>query len=109
MTIQPTSNNAANTLKANNTPTDGVSGALFAELLAQQQTKGNSNTGTISYNGPAATKSQSAPPSTSSDDTAVQDFMNYMKETPEQRFVDSWLRAHHISKEALDKMSPKDR
>ncbi|HEU5046397.1 MAG TPA: hypothetical protein VFT64_00985 [Rickettsiales bacterium] len=40
---------------------------------------------------------------------AVQNFLNYMKESPEERFIDSWLAAHHLSREELAKMPPEKR
>jgi hypothetical protein len=39
-------------------------------------------------------------------DQAVQDFQNYMKESPAQRMVDDWLKAHGLTKEELAKMPP---
>ena len=43
---------------------------------------------------------------TSTADSATQDFTNYMKETPAQRFQDSWLKQHGISQEDFNNMSP---
>jgi hypothetical protein len=42
-------------------------------------------------------------------DSAVQDFLNYAKESPAQRMVDDWLKAHGLTKEELDKMPPDKR
>lgn len=42
----------------------------------------------------------------SSGSDAIADFMNYMKETPEQRMQEAWLKSHGISKEEFDAMSP---
>lgn len=47
--------------------------------------------------------------SSSKQDPAVQNFMNYMNESPEERFIDSWLTAHHLSREELAKMDPEKR
>ena len=44
-----------------------------------------------------------------SSESAVQWFQNYMKETPAQRFEDSWLAAHGLTQKQLDAMSPQQR
>jgi hypothetical protein len=36
-------------------------------------------------------------------------FLNYMKETPGQRMIDSWLQEHHLTQDQLNKMDPKER
>jgi len=43
--------------------------------------------------------------SSASGETASTKFMSYMKETPAQRFMDSWLAQHGISKDDFNKMS----
>jgi hypothetical protein len=53
-------------------------------------------------------KSASAGTSSSSE-TSAQWFLNYMKETPAQRFEDSWLAAHGLTEKDLAKMSPQKR
>ena len=40
---------------------------------------------------------------------AVSFFMQYMKETPAQRFEDSWLAAHGLTEKDLQNMSPEKR
>ncbi|HEY1722345.1 MAG TPA: hypothetical protein VGG27_13975 [Magnetospirillaceae bacterium] len=40
----------------------------------------------------------------SESNAAVQSFMNYMKETPAQRFEDSWLAAHGLTEKELNAM-----
>jgi predicted flavoprotein YhiN len=44
--------------------------------------------------------------SSSSGDSTVQDFLDYMKESPAQRMFDNFLSAHHISKEEWNAMTP---
>jgi hypothetical protein len=44
-----------------------------------------------------------------SDDPAVQDFQNFMTETPAQRMQDAWLRQHGISAADFAAMSPDDK
>lgn len=44
--------------------------------------------------------------SSSSGDSAVQDFLAYMKESPAQRMFDNFLSAHHITKEEYNSMTP---
>ncbi len=39
-------------------------------------------------------------------DTGVQQFMDYMKETPVQRMFTNFLSSHHISQSQFDAMSP---
>jgi len=48
----------------------------------------------------------SATPKTNS---AADDFLSYMKESPAERMADSWLAAHGLSKEKLAAMSPEQR
>ncbi len=50
----------------------------------------------------AATSSKSK--AASEDASAVQNFMDYMKETPAQRFEDQWLKAHGLTQKDLDAM-----
>lgn len=38
--------------------------------------------------------------------TGAQEFLDYMKESPAQRMEDKWLRAHGLTKEKLDAMTP---
>jgi len=54
----------------------------------------------------ASTASQS---STTQTNSIEQQFLNYMKESPEQHLIDAWLKAHNLSQSALDKMSPQQR
>jgi hypothetical protein len=37
---------------------------------------------------------------------AVQDFLSYAKESPAQRMVDAWLKAHGLTEQDLAKMPP---
>lgn len=57
------------------------------------------------------TQSQSSPAkgAASQGDSAVQTFLDYMKETPAQRFEDEWLAAHHLTSKELAKMPAKQR
>lgn len=41
--------------------------------------------------------------------SASDTFMSYMKESPAQRMVDNWLKAHGLDKDKLAAMSPEDR
>jgi hypothetical protein len=41
--------------------------------------------------------------------SAEQQFLNYMKETPAQQYEDSWLAAHHLTRQQLNAMPPKQR
>jgi len=47
--------------------------------------------------------------STSASSSAESDFLDYMKMSPGERMEESWLQAHHLSKEDLAAMNPKDR
>ena len=54
----------------------------------------------------AAASVQSAAPGASD---PVQQFRNYMKETPAQRLEDTWLAAHHLTRQQYEAMSPQER
>lgn len=41
-----------------------------------------------------------------SDDNAVQEFMDYAKETPAQRMFSNWLGSHNITQQQFDAMTP---
>lgn len=43
------------------------------------------------------------------DSSAVKNFQDYMKKTPEQRMRDAWLAAHHLSEADLDAMPADER
>lgn len=40
---------------------------------------------------------------------AAQEFLDYMKKSPEERMVDTWLQAHGITREEFDKMKPEEK
>jgi hypothetical protein len=40
---------------------------------------------------------------------AKQDFLDYAKETPQERMEDNWLRAHGLDRKKLAAMNAKDR
>jgi hypothetical protein len=42
-------------------------------------------------------------------DDAVQEFLDYAKETPAQRMFDSWLSGQHISKAEFNSMSDEEK
>jgi hypothetical protein len=77
-------------------------------LLVIQEDKTMSIQGIGSYN-PASYQ----PPASGADsagvttpDTAAQDFLNYMKESPAERMVDAWLKAHGLTKQSLAALPP---
>lgn len=45
----------------------------------------------------------------SSNDDAVQEFLDYAKETPAQRMFDTWLSGQHISKAEFNAMSQEEK
>jgi hypothetical protein len=42
--------------------------------------------------------------SSSTESTAVKDFLDYMKKPPAQRMTDAWLKAHNLTEDDLKKM-----
>lgn len=42
-------------------------------------------------------------------DKAAQDFMNLMKQSPMERWMDQWLKSHNLTKEDLEKMPAEQR
>ena len=63
----------------------------------------------LSFGAVTALAAKSAIPSTTKTNSAADDFLSYMKESPAQRMMDSWLAAHGLSKEDLAAMSPEKR
>ncbi len=61
----------------------------------------------LTRNKPAAADTGAA--DTVTTPTAKDTFLAYMKETPAQRMVDSWLKAHGLDQKKLDAMKPEDR
>jgi len=57
----------------------------------------------------AATAKAATAPLTAKAHSAVDDFLSYMKESPAERMMDSWLAAHGLSKESLAAMPPEKR
>jgi pyruvate/2-oxoglutarate dehydrogenase complex dihydrolipoamide acyltransferase (E2) component len=51
----------------------------------------------------------SASDAASPDGSVEQQFLDYMKKSPAQRFVDAWLKAHHLTQKDLDEMTPEKR
>jgi len=52
---------------------------------------------------PTSDTSQALSPS---EDAAFQELIDYFFESPAQRIIDNWLRAHHITKEQFNAMPP---
>ena len=53
-----------------------------------------------------ATSNASAPSGSAS---VEQSFLDYMKESPAQRMIDAWLKAHGLSEQDLQNMPPAQR
>ncbi len=52
---------------------------------------------------PASSETRASP---QVDDAALQELIDYFFESPAQRIVDNWLRAHNITKEQFNAMPP---
>ncbi|MBI1363459.1 MAG: hypothetical protein GC134_05700 [Proteobacteria bacterium] len=92
------SNPLANLLNGQkNADEKGMSGSVFADLLAEQ--------GKETPAGTPERKTQEETPYTGSS-SAITAFLEYTHETPEERMVNAWLAAHGISKEEFEAMSP---
>ena len=57
----------------------------------------------------AVTAKPSVTPTATKTNSAVDNFLNYMKESPAERMADAWLASHGLSKEKLAAMSPEKR
>lgn len=79
-----------------------------AQLLAKPQNRQNLPDNLFKVPSDAPAPGAAATPKTSGDDS-VQEFMNYMKKSPAERMLESWLAAHGITKEEFDAMSPKEK
>ena len=66
-----------------------------------------SNSSTAGSAGSGTTASNSA--ASSQDNSVVQDFLNYAKESPAERLRDSILKSMGLTQEQLDKMPPAQR
>jgi hypothetical protein len=83
----------------------GISGVgAYAAIAANYRSSAQQRTAAAMA---AATANQAATTTTASD--PVQEFRNYMKETPAQRLEDSWLAAHHLTRQQYEAMSPQER
>lgn len=65
---------------------------------------GVSNSSSLASN--ALSKSGQTSDTSSSEDSTVQEFEAFLKETPAERMADTWLQAHHITKAEFKAMSP---
>ena len=65
--------------------------------------------GAINPNAAASAAGGAKSKAAQEDAQAVTNFMDYMKETPAQRFEDQWLAAHGLTEKDLEKMSPDKR
>jgi len=63
-------------------------------------------TGTNASAGSASSTIQNT---TNSDQNAVQNFLNYMKESPAEHMEDAWLSAHGLTRDDLKHMTPEKR
>ena len=65
----------------------------------------------LSFGSVVATASQPTvtTPVAAKSNSAVDTFLNYMKESPAQRMEDSWLAAHGLTRQSLNAMSPDQR
>jgi hypothetical protein len=100
---------AAGAAVAPTLPTQGKNSAngSFEAMLSSLQASTSSGSG-ASGSG-SGSSSQQAPAGSNLNDSAVQAFLKYMKETPAQRFEDEWLAAHHLTEADLKAMSPEKR
>ena len=53
--------------------------------------------------------SQNSSSSAQSSDQVETNFLDYMKESPMQRMIDAWLKAHNLTEKDLESMSPEKR
>jgi predicted flavoprotein YhiN len=79
----------------------GITGSSWATMTQTGQN--------LPGNSPSATTTNASGSSASTGDGAVQQFMNYMKETPAQRLVNAWLQQHGISPQQFAAMSAADK
>lgn len=56
-----------------------------------------------------AQSSASKPTAADKNNDAVQQFIDYMSESPMQRMIDAWLKAHHLTEKDLESMPPEKR
>jgi hypothetical protein len=71
----------------------------FQDCLAAAQ-QGTSNSAAA----PAAT-----PGKTNTGNSAVQDFLSYMHESPGERMFDSWLGSQHMSRQQFESLGPAEK
>jgi len=83
----------------------GSSGFINYQLL--NGTSGTSNAPPQAT--PANSQSSSLAPAPTSGQSVEQQFLNYMKESPGQRMIDAWLKAHHLTEQSLAAMPPAQR
>jgi hypothetical protein len=57
----------------------------------------------------APPKPATAPAASPKPSDAEQEFLDYMKKTPEQRMQEAWLKAHHLTQAQFDAMSPEQK
>jgi len=63
----------------------------------------------IGNSGASQATPQSSQSTAQSNSDIITSFLNYMKESPAQRMEDSWLAAHHLTRQELAAMPPSKR
>jgi acyl-CoA reductase-like NAD-dependent aldehyde dehydrogenase len=77
----------------------------FARVSRQEQNMSVLTFGSVM----AATARPTVTPAASKTNSAADNFLAYMKESPAERMADSWLAAHGLSKAKLAAMTPEQR
>lgn len=84
---------------------DKANTGIFTDMLSN----GASSSDAAGLAAPAKAPSASSVADTSKPkESASEKFMEYMKQTPEERMVTAWLASHGIDKEKFDAMTPED-
>jgi ABC-type transporter MlaC component len=76
------------------------------QIFGVQSNSGHAASSSQQINNNNTSSFQSYFSAQNSNDDAVQEFLNYAKETPAQRMFDSWLGSQHITPEEFASMSP---
>lgn len=87
----------------------GISGQAIAGLGAYAGIAADYRAGAQQRTAAALAAAAAAPAAATGASDPVQEFRNYMKETPAQRLEDTWLAAHHLTRQQYEAMSPQER
>jgi len=87
----------------------GAANSSYALLTGKNQAAQNVSAQNTPAQNSAAQNSAASGANAYAPGSAERNFLDYMKKSPGQRMIETWLKAHHLTQAQLDAMPPAQR